>query len=82
MARDDRTSPARIDKDDATADGRRRAKRDVTRDLHHCRVLKRKNLQGFSFLTIRRIRTKALMEARIEHAEFCRTRLTVLATEP
>jgi hypothetical protein len=31
--------------------------------------LKTKNLQGFTFLTIRRIRTKTLVEARIEHAE-------------
>jgi len=48
-----------------------RAKRDATRgwDSHHCRVLKTKNLQGFTFRTIRRIRTKALVEARIEHAE-------------
>jgi hypothetical protein len=37
-------------------------------DSHHCRVLKTKNLQGFTFLTIRRIRTKVLVEA-IEHAE-------------
>jgi hypothetical protein len=31
--------------------------------------LKTKNLQEFTFLSIRRIRTKALLEARIEHAK-------------
>ena len=38
-------------------------------DSNHCRLLKTKNLTEFSFLTIRQIRTKALIETRIEHAE-------------
>ena len=39
-------------------------------DSHQCWELKTKNLQEFSFLTIRQIRTKALAGTRIEHAEF------------
>ena len=38
-------------------------------DSHHCCVLRTKNLTYFSFLTIRQIRTKALVETRIEHAD-------------
>ena len=38
-------------------------------DSHHCRVLQTKNLRDLRFLTIRQIRTKALVETRIEHAE-------------
>ena len=37
-------------------------------DSNQCRVLKTKNLTEFSFLTIRWIRTKAVIETRIEHA--------------
>jgi hypothetical protein len=36
-------------------------------DSNHCWVLKRKNLTAFTFLTIRQIRAKALVETRIEH---------------
>ena len=32
-------------------------------------LLKTKNLQAFGFLTIRSIRTKAVVETRIEHAD-------------
>jgi hypothetical protein len=38
-------------------------------DSHHCRLLKTKNLRDSRFLTIRWIRTKALVETRVEHAE-------------
>ena len=37
-------------------------------DSHHCRLLKTKNLRDSDFLTILKIRTKALVETRIEHA--------------
>jgi hypothetical protein len=36
---------------------------------HHCCLLKTKNLADFRFVTIRQIRTKTLVETRIEHAE-------------
>ena len=46
-------------------------------DSHHCWVLKTKNLQDCGFLTIRQIRTKALVETRIEHADVgaCRSQV-------
>ena len=37
-------------------------------DSHHRRLLKTKNLTDSDFLTILKIRTKALVETRIEHA--------------
>jgi len=37
-------------------------------DSNHCQLLKRKNLRDSDFLPIRQIRTKALVETRIEHA--------------
>jgi len=38
-------------------------------DSHHRRLLKPKNLAHFRFRTIRWIRTKVRVEARIEHAD-------------
>jgi hypothetical protein len=38
-------------------------------DSNRCRLLKTKNFREFGFRTIRAIRTKALVETRIEHAE-------------
>src|SRR5688572_18979643 len=37
-------------------------------DSNHCWLLKTKNLTEFCFRTIRQIRTKTLVETRIEHA--------------
>ena len=36
--------------------------------FERCQVLKTSNLSGFSFLSIRQIRSKTLVETRIEHA--------------
>jgi hypothetical protein len=49
--------------------GFHRAKMAERVDSHHCRVLITKNLTECSFLTIRQNRSKALVKARIEHAE-------------
>jgi hypothetical protein len=40
-------------------------------DSHHCCVLETKNLRDSAFLRIRKIRSNAWIETRIEHAEIC-----------
>ena len=48
-------------------------------------MLQTKNLRDSHFLTIRQIRTKALVETRIEHAELreiLQDRVTIVSSEP